>query len=153
MKKRLVDIYVEDEKDRNTRPKEEGGSGRMSSRRSTYSARQLSRRSNAFRLLDILKYKQFCREVEEAYRREEGLSSHSSRDNFDGRIKEAESARWWPKKSFLHEEILSPPMSKKKLRNLGYLSHSVFPRVNENLKPIDSDDKESPRLKIQKVKK
>ena len=44
-------------------------------------------------------------------------------------------------------------MSKKKLRNLGYLSHSVFPRVNENLKPIDSDDKESPRLKIQKVKK
>jgi len=106
------------------------------------------------KLADILKYKQFCREVEDAYRREEGLTSHSSDgDNFDGRIKEVESARWWPKKCFLPEEILSTPMSKGRLRSLGYLSHSVLPRLNANLKPINSDDEPSPRSIHQKMSK
>lgn len=39
VKKRLVDIYVDEEKDRNALLKEDGGSGRISSRRSTHSAR------------------------------------------------------------------------------------------------------------------
>ena len=84
----------------------------------------------------------FYKEYKEAFERS---SSCKSSDDEVGlgpdaaNAKTVESDRWWPGKCFRKEEIRSPPMTSKKLRNLGFLSHSNLPNVNSELLPFDEE--------------
>lgn len=78
--------------------------------------------------------------MEEAWKRDQSFDDEDSNQGFSKRSLRVDSDRWWPKKCFRPDEIRSPAMTKKNLRNIGYLSHSTLPRVNANLELIDSDN-------------
>ena len=110
-----------------------------SSRRSMFSERVPTKRSLSFKAEDARQFQAFCQAVEDAYRKpddDEPLSSRSETGPFNRTAKSVESARWWPADQFRQDEIRSPPMTTKKLRNLGFLSHSNLPKVDANLQPL-----------------
>lgn len=88
------------------------------------------------------KLAQLYKEYKEAYEQSSSCkSSDDMKDMEDAKsgAQTVNSAHWWPGKCFTHEEIRSPPMTSKKLRTLGFLSHSNLPKVDGELQPLEDD--------------